>query len=74
MANACFHELFNHPGRLNATPGSDGHAIHCGRGATEIKLPLQGPILKKPVDKPGVEDVSSAGGINHRNTISGSVE
>ena len=73
MANACFHELFNHPDRLNTTPGSDRHAIHCGGGATEIKLPLQGPILEKPVDKPGMEDVSRTGRVDYRNPISGGV-
>ena len=46
MANGRLHELFDHFDRLDTTPGSDRHAIHCGRGATEIKLPLKGPILE----------------------------
>jgi hypothetical protein len=44
--NARCHELFNRLDRLNTAPGSDRHAIQCSRGAREIKLPLEGPILK----------------------------
>ncbi len=70
MPHAGFHELFNRLDRLNSTPGSDRHAVHCGRGAPEIELSLQGPTLKKSIDKARVEDIASAGGIDHWNTIS----
>jgi hypothetical protein len=73
VSNARCHELFNRLDRLNTAPGSDRRTVQCSRGASEIELSLEGPILKESIDKPGVEDISSAGGIDHWNTISRSV-
>ena len=68
-ANAGGHELFNRFDWLDTAPGSGRRAIQCGRSTAEIELPFEGPILQQAIDKPGVEDISRAGSIDHRNII-----
>jgi hypothetical protein len=55
---------------LNAPPGADCGTIQGSRGAPEIELPLEGPILQQSIDKAGVENVSRACGIDHGHRIS----
>jgi hypothetical protein len=63
------HQFFNCCKRLNPSPGPDCHAIQ-RRGSTgEIELLFQRPVLEKPIDKSGVEDISSSRCIHHWNVI-----
>jgi hypothetical protein len=70
ISRARGHEVLDRVKRLNAAPGADCLAIQGGGSTGEIELPLERPILKKSVDKSGVEDISCPGGIHDRNTIS----
>jgi hypothetical protein len=65
MASARRHEMFYVPDGLNATPGANCGTIQGSRGAPEIELPLERPVLQQAIDKAGVEDVSRARGIDH---------
>ena len=65
VAYAGGHEVLDGLNRLNPSPGSCGRAIQCSRGAGEVELSFQGPVLQEPVDKAGVKDISRPGGIDH---------
>ena len=65
VASTGRHEMFYVPDGLYAAPGADCGTIQGGRGAPEIELPLERPVLQQSVDKAGVEDVSRTSGIDH---------
>ena len=59
------HQIFDFVERLNAASGSDGCTVQGGRGAGEVELSFERPILKEAVDEAGVEDIASSGGVDH---------
>ena len=73
VPSACCHQVFDFVERFNSASGSDGCAVQGGRGAGEVELSFERPILKKAVDKAGVEDIACSGGIDYRDTIGGCV-
>src|SRR6266704_1135865 len=53
---------------LDATAGADGGAVERGSGAGKIELALQRPPLEQTIDKAGVKNVTSAGGVHRLNS------
>jgi hypothetical protein len=73
VPSACCHQVFDFVERLDAASGSDGCTVQGGRGAGEVELSFERPILKEAVDETGVEDIARSGGIDYRDTIGGCV-
>ena len=73
MASAGGDQVFDLGDGLNAAAGSGGAAVEGGGGAGEIQLTGERPALEQAVDEAGVEDVSSAGGIDHGYLVGGGV-
>jgi hypothetical protein len=65
VTSARRHEVFYVPNGLNAAPGADCGTIQGSRGASEIELPLERPVLQQAIDKTSVKDISCACGIDH---------
>src|SRR5256885_2636232 len=73
VADARRHEIFDRRYGLDAAPSADAGTVERRCGAGKIELTLQRPILKKRIDKSGVENVTSAGSVNDLNLIGGGV-
>ena len=69
MAKARGHEFLDSRDGLNAAPGSGRGAVECGGGTGEVEPAFQRPVLQKPVDKAGVEDVPGARSVDDGNSI-----
>jgi len=65
VPGACCHQVFDLVERRNTASGSDGCTVQSGRGAGEVELSFEGPILKEAVDEAGVKDIACSRGVDY---------
>ena len=71
VAIAGSHKGLNRLDRLYAAAGAGGHAVHRCSGAGKIKLSCEGPVLQKPIDKAGVENISCTRRVDYVHAVGG---